>query len=101
MEISCPACGKTSDVGASTSCPRCACDLGPLARVVAGALWHLQTGRAKLRSAEWEAAFDHAERSWSLVHSARAASVACLAAAALGETRVALLWHRRGAAPGT
>ena len=38
MEITCPACGKSSDVRATTTCPRCGCDLGPLARIIAGAI---------------------------------------------------------------
>ena len=98
MEISCPACGKTSDLGATTSCSRCGCDLGPLARILAGALWHLQAAAEELRAGDWEAALEHSQQSWSLRHSHRAARLACLAAVALGETRDALFWHRRGEA---
>jgi hypothetical protein len=96
MEISCPACGKTSDLLATTSCSRCGCDLGPLARIIAGALWHLQAAAGELRAGDWEAAFEHAQRSWSLHRSQRAARLACLAAVALGETREALSWRLRG-----
>ena len=95
MEISCPACGKTSDLSATTSCPRCGCDLGPLARIIAGAVWHLQAAAGGLRAGNWAAALEHAQRSWSLLHSPRAARLAFLAAAALGETRDALCWRRR------
>ena len=91
MEISCPACGKASDLSATTSCSRCGCDLGPLARIIAGAVWHLQAAAGELRAGDWAAALEHAQRSWSLLHSPRAA----LAAAALGETRAALSWRRR------
>jgi len=96
MEISCPACGKTSDLSATTSCSRCGCDLGPLARISAGAVWHLQAAAGELRAGDWETALKHAQRSWSLRHSSHAARLAFLAAAALGETRDALAWHRRG-----
>jgi hypothetical protein len=95
MEISCPACGKTSDVGATTTCPRCGCDLAPLVRIVKGALWYMQAAAREMRTGEWESAFEHAERSWSLVRTPRAARLACLAAAALGETRAALSWRSR------
>jgi hypothetical protein len=96
MEISCPACGKTSDLRATTSCSRCGCDLGPLARIIAAALWHLQAASGALRAEDWEAAFEHAQQAWSLHHCPRAARLACLAAMALGETRDALSWRRRG-----
>jgi hypothetical protein len=96
MEISCPACAKTSDVSATTSCPRCGCDLGPLAVILAGAAWHLQAAAGEMRTRDWKAALEHAQQSWSLYHSRRAARAACLAAAALGETREALSWRRRG-----
>jgi len=96
MEITCPACGKTSDLRAATACSRCGCDLGPLARIVAGAGWHLQAAAGELRAEDWAAALKHARQSWFLRHSARAARVACLAAAVLGDTRAALSWRRRG-----
>ncbi len=96
MEITCPACGKSSDVRATTACPRCGCDLGPLARIIAGAIRQLQAAAAELRARNWEAALDRAQQSWSLCHSPHAARLACLAAAALGEKRAALAWRRRG-----
>jgi hypothetical protein len=96
MEISCPACAKTSELSAAAACPRCGCDLGPLARIIAGAVWHLQAAAGDLRARNWEAALEHAQQSWSLCHSQGAARVAFLAAAALGETRDALSWLRRG-----
>jgi hypothetical protein len=96
MEISCPACAKTSELRDTTSCPRCGCDLGPLARILAGAAWHLQAAAGQMRARDWGAALEHAQQSWSLCHSRPAARAACLAAAALGETRDALTWRRRG-----
>jgi hypothetical protein len=96
MEITCPACGKSSDVRATTTCPRCGCDLGPLARIIAGAIRQLQAAAAELRARNWEAALERAQQSWSLCHSPHAARVAYLSAAALGETRAALTWRRRG-----
>jgi hypothetical protein len=96
MEISCPACGKTSDLRATTACSRCGCDLGPLAGIIAGSLWHLQAAAGELRAGDWDAALEHAQRSWSLRHSPRAARLAWLATMALGETRDALTWQRRG-----
>jgi hypothetical protein len=96
MEIRCPACAKGSDLRAATTCPRCGCDLGPLARIIAGAIWHLQASAAELRARNWQAALERAEQSWSLCHSPSAARLAFLAAAALGETRAAVAWRRRG-----
>jgi hypothetical protein len=94
--FSCPACGKTSDLRATTSCTRCGCDLGPLVRILAGAVWHLRAAAGELRAGDWAAALEHAQRSWSLHRSPRAARLAFLAAAASGETRAALSWRRRG-----
>lgn len=96
MEIPCPACGKMSDLRATTACPRCGCDLGPLARIVAGASWYLQAAAVELRAGDWEAALAHAQLSWSLRHSPRAARLAFLAAVALGEARAAISWRHRG-----
>ena len=98
MEISCPACGKASDLRQAAACPRCGCDLAPLARVITGAVWHLQAAAGELRAREWAAALKHAERSWSLRHSPRAARLAWLAALALGETQTALHWRQRSEA---
>jgi transcription initiation factor TFIIIB Brf1 subunit/transcription initiation factor TFIIB len=96
MEISCPACAKTSDLRAATVCPRCGCDLGPLALILAGAAWHLRAAAGQMRARDWRAALEHAQQSWSLCRSRHAARAACLAAAALGETRAALTWRLRG-----
>ena len=95
MEIACPACGKINDLSGATACARCACDLEPLARILAGAVLHLKAAATALRSAAWEGALEHAERSWGLRHSSRAAQVAALAALALGQTKAALQWRHR------
>ena len=59
--------------------------------------WWFEQMRGAVNGArDWEAALEHAQQSWSLYRSRRAARAACLAAAALGETREALSWRRRG-----
>ena len=95
MEIPCPACGKANDIRTVEACSRCACDLGSLARIVFGAIWHLKAAACAARAREWEAALVHAEKSWSLRHSVRAARAAYLAATALRENRQALRWRLR------
>ena len=95
MEITCPACGKANNLRTEAACPRCGCDLAVLARIITGATWHLQAAARELRGGAWDAALEHAEKSWSLYHSPRAARVACLAALASGASRDALRWRRR------
>jgi hypothetical protein len=99
MEVACPACGKTNDLSTAVPCSRCGCDLGPLARIVSGAIWHLIAATRQLRERNWEAAFEHAEKSWSLRHSPRAARLACLAALGLGRSTDTLRWMRRARSP--
>lgn len=95
MEGPCPACGKTNDLSAPGACLRCGCDLGPLARILTGATWHLKAAAQELRAGNWEMAFKQADRSWSLHHSTRAARLAGLATMALGRSTDALHWMRR------
>jgi hypothetical protein len=95
MEAPCPACGKSNDLSAPGACLRCGCDLGALAGILTGALWQLKAAARELRTGNWEAAFEHAEQSWSLRHSPRAARLASLAIMALGRSRDALQWMRR------
>ena len=95
MEVVCPACGKTNDLSAPGACSRCGCDLSSLARIATGAVWHLKAAARQLRSGNWEEAFEHAEQSWCLRHSPRAARLASLAMMALGRSRDALHWMRR------
>jgi hypothetical protein len=95
MELACPACGKTNDLRSSAACSRCACDLTTLGTIIGGAIWHLKAAAGELRMKEWESALAHAERSWSLRHSLRAAQIAGLAAIALGQVEEVLRWQRR------
>lgn len=95
MEIACPACGKTADLRTTVACPRCSCDLASLATILEGALWQLRAAADRLRARDWAAALDHAEQSWSLHRSPRAARIGCLAAIALGETKATAHWRRR------
>ncbi len=95
MEITCPACGKANDLRAARTCGRCGCELEPLARILAGAVWHLKAAVTALRARAWEEALEHAECSWALRHSSRAAQAACLAALALAKTEAALQWRSR------
>jgi hypothetical protein len=46
----------------------------------------------QLRGMEWREAYDHAEKSWTLRHSATAARLAFLASSAGGDFRLAALW---------
>jgi len=91
MNLRCPACGELNELVADAACQRCSCDLSMLSSVVRSAAGHLQASAAELRQREWEAALWHAEQSWGLFHTPRAARFACLAAAALGDS--ARVWH--------
>jgi hypothetical protein len=97
MQLTCPACGKLTDLGTTPSCPRCSCDLAPLAACLQAAHWHLGVAKAELKSGHWPAAAEQAEESWRLRHSAAAARIGCLAAVALADTPAALRWFRRAA----
>ena len=98
MHAPCPACGKNVDLGVTSACPRCSCDLAPLAACLGSAMWHLRAAATELRLGDWPAASKHAEQSWSLRHSAQAARIGSLAAMALGDTLTALQWRRRATA---
>jgi hypothetical protein len=101
MEFACPACGKTNDLRTAAACSRCACDLTALAAIIGGAIWHLKAAAREIRAKEWRAALAHAERSWALRHSPRAAQLACLASLALREGGEALRWRGRASGQGT
>lgn len=95
MVISCPTCGKVSDLTIATACPRCGCDLKPLTTVVRAAIWQMRAAATHLRRRDWSGALEHAEQSWELRRSTRAARIACLAAMALEENEAAGVWFRR------
>ncbi len=89
--IRCPACNK-SDL-TSAQCPRCGCDLMRLHEINRAAAQSLARSLACLRNQDWEHALHHAARSWGLRHHPQAARVAFLAAAAQGDTELALGWR--------
>lgn len=93
MSISCPACNKSDQTG--PVCARCGCDLSLLHSILASAEECLGTARAALRDCDWPSAQSWASRAWRLHHSAAAARLACLAAAAAGDTPRTILWHTR------
>ena len=93
MLITCPACGKVNETGASAACARCGCDLAALRVIIEGAAWNLKESARHLRAANWSAALSNAEKSWGLHHSPRAAQAAFLAATALGQTEAIVLWR--------
>ena len=92
MLIDCPACGRENDAGQDFLCRRCGCDLEGLHTVLACAARHLAMAATRLRELDWRAALGGAERSWQLQHTASAARMAFLAAAAIGDARLAASW---------
>ena len=95
VNILCPACGKSTDAGSATSCVRCGCDLSVLAAILEGAEWHLQMAARWIRDSEWAKAHGHAERSWELRQTHRAAEMGLLAALARREGEWVERWWRR------
>lgn len=95
MQIICPACGKIALSAVVHTCDRCGCDLSTLRdiRLAANAL--LREAKFALADGDGHDALAYATRSWTLVHSAVTASVACLAAAALGDPALLARWRRR------
>ncbi len=96
MAIPCPACNKADQTAAT--CGRCGCDLSKLHTIVAAAARRMTAAHAALVQDDWTAALAAAEQSWRLVHSYEAARLGFLAAGALGDTSLALHWHRRARA---
>ena len=94
MNLTCPACKKTNDIGDSVACQRCGCDLSALIGVRQAALRHLGAASEDLRSGHWRQALNHAEQSWALVHTTEAAQFACLAACALGQGELLRKWRQ-------
>ena len=94
MRLECPACGKTNETESGAACSRCGCDLGRLDKVRQAALWRRRAAAQALRERRWADAMRHAEIGWSLRHTAPAARLAFLAAAALGDTRRAVHWQQ-------
>ena len=99
MRLACPACGKQhpSAITAAPTCDRCGCDLSELRAVLGAAAALLRQARAALRRGDWEDALWYASRSWTLEKDPRSVSVACLAAAALGEVTTLERWRGRDA----
>ena len=99
MRLACPACSKQhpSSIAAAPMCDRCGCDLSELRGVLNAATALLGQARAALRRGDWEDALTYASRSWTLENDPRSVSVACLAAAALGEAATLERWRGRDA----
>ena len=91
ITLACPACGKTS-IETDATCPRCRCDLTQLRSIASHAWRHLAEAETNLRRGNWPEAGRHAEQSWRLRHSARAAQLAVLVAAAQGDSAEVTRW---------
>ncbi len=92
MTLRCPACGKINELAGTLACQRCSCDLTTLTSILRSAQEHLTSAGAQFRSQQWEAALWHASESWNLRHTPVAARLACLAAAALGDSGQVWQW---------
>lgn len=103
MQIVCPACGKTMLLrpGGTGTCDRCGCDLSSLRDIQAAAAGLLMLAKEALVAGEHHAALEYADRSWSMVRGGQSASVACLAASALGAGEALALWRARVARDGS
>lgn len=98
----CPACGKKNIEDTDAECARCGCDLSGMQTLLRCAARRLSAAARGIRECGWPAALAEAEQSWRLRHSSDAARLAFVAAAALGDTRRAILWRaraRRGSSP--
>jgi hypothetical protein len=93
--VNCPACGKSNTEISATECVRCGCDLGRLQTLLRCAARHLSEARKRVQGHDWQEALREAEQSWRFHHSSDAARLAFAAAAALGRTQPAVLWHAR------
>jgi hypothetical protein len=91
--VDCPACGKRNIESAAMECVRCGCDLADLQVTLRCATRRLSAAAKRARECDWPAALAEAEQSWRLRHSAGAARLAFAAAAAMGDSRRAILWH--------
>jgi hypothetical protein len=101
MPLTCPACRKYNQVVSATSasCLRCGCDLSRLRHVQLAAIEHRRAATQALRLGQWADALDCAERAWWLLQDPRAARLAALASAALGQTETLLTWRHRARSP--
>ena len=102
MRIQCPACGKQNEIDSSDPsddpsdlCARCGCDLSALREIQAAAADHLSLAKKGLQEGAWAEALAHAQRSWQLVHASHSARVACLGAAAMGDSVRLVRWRAR------
>ena len=93
MEITCPACRKTSL--SEAQCGRCGADLGALRQILQTAAQVLEAGQRFLRQNEGAKALRAAQNAWRLKHSAAAAQLAFLACLQQRQFAVAELWYMR------
>jgi len=91
--VTCPACNKADQPEAA--CTRCGCDLTRLHRIVEAAWSRLDAAHRALRAGDYRAALHEASLSWRLCHLPESAGLAFVAAAVLGQTELAVGWHRR------
>lgn len=93
MEITCPACRKTSP--SEAQCSRCGADLGALRQILQTAAQVLEAGQRFLRQNDGTKALRAAQSAWHLKHSAAAAQLAFLACLQQRQFAVAELWYVR------
>jgi hypothetical protein len=98
VEIRCPSCRKVSSIPLPPpeifDCPRCRCELAPLARIRGEAASLLRRARANLLRGAHAQALAAASSSWNLRHSRAAASIAFVAATIACDTPEAIAWLR-------
>jgi len=95
MNLTCPACKKINEIGESAACQRCGCDLTALIGISQAASYRLADAADRLRSGQCRQALICAEEAWTLVHTAEAAQLACLAACVLGHDELLRKWRKR------
>ena len=93
MEITCPACRKTSL--SEAQCGRCGADIGALRQILQTAAQVLEAGQRFLRQNEGVKALHAAQSAWRLKHSAAAAQLAFLACLQQRQFADAELWYMR------
>ena len=91
--LQCPVCGKPNQT--ADRCRRCGGDLNSLRNIQLAGKFNLVGGIKALKDGDGPLALQRFERSWTLVHSSAAARGAFIAAAAVRDTKTALLWRSR------
>jgi len=101
-KIICPACRKpnlATDAADNPEppflCPRCGCDLTPLATLTRAAAAARRLAATELSRGRGQAALQAADRSWKLRQSPESARLAWLAALLAGDFASATVWYRR------